>query len=216
MSTGSSFPLQTYLTDARRHLSKDEEATETGDWRNPRGKFTSELLSVLSGLRPQTTYSDLISRLPEMISQHPQCEGNNKDCWIFTVDGDRRTAQLFEIKRSERTTLRVDAGAVHGVIPGTEFTVYLSKDSPLVSVGQMKADTVEHVTSTLVPVDDLDSANLTFTMGESAYASISSYRDPLSEVKIFLDVPPPSPLISLVSHLSPEFGTHVRNTFISC
>ena len=151
-----------------------------------------------------------------MTGQHPQCEGNNKDCWIFTVDGDRHTAQLFEIKRSERTTLTVDAGAVHGVIPGTEFTVYLSKDSPLVSVGQMKADTVEHVTSTLIPVGELNTENLTFPIGELDYASISSYRDPLSEVRIFLDVPPSSPLTSLFNHLSPEFGSQVCSAFIPC
>ena len=143
--------------------------------------------------------------------QHPQCEGNHKDCWIFTVRGDKNT-QLFEVTHNDADgTLNVEAGTVHGVVTGTEFTIYLINDATSPPVGQMKADQVEQSSATLLQADGWKGEPFVLKSGSMAYGRISSYRNPMAELRVFFDAPPPSTLNTLVSRLSQHFGTQVSD-----
>ncbi|KAJ7627877.1 caspase domain-containing protein [Mycena rosella] len=101
------------------------ETADEGLQGNHFGLFTAALTKQLLLLGPDfeyTSYSALINSL-QLTSQHPQCDGDLADRYLFS----RRTnftPCFFRVTTDESGELRVAAGEVHGVVPGTEMKVY--------------------------------------------------------------------------------------------
>ncbi|KZT24898.1 hypothetical protein NEOLEDRAFT_401837 [Neolentinus lepideus HHB14362 ss-1] len=124
----------------------DEQAWETrhGGW------FTSKLLQLLSSHSlPTMTYASLMAKVEKMkvkrtseepgdekdengepvmvhtswwCTQTPQCEGRLKDRLLFDgkcLGADRRLVRL----RDKNGRVKVKAGDIHGVTPGTQFLI---------------------------------------------------------------------------------------------
>jgi hypothetical protein len=114
--------------DVRSHIvlaacGEDQLANESHTHRS--GLFTHHLLTVLkkSDLK-NITYASLIIGVTEKMptSQHPQCEGMNKHRLLFDNNNhDNRLVPLY--KEGLDNSLRVAAGAMHGVMKGTVFSV---------------------------------------------------------------------------------------------
>ena len=168
----------------------------------PRGKFTTALLSALRKFGPQTTYAELIANLPDLAYQHPQCEGNNKDCMLFTVNGDKRTHSFTLTRNRENRSLIVNAGALHGVGAGTEFSVYSTKDCDGPPVARMQVVTVEQASCAVTPMP----SEQAFILSSRAtlFARISSSKgskaDP--DLKVFIDTGSHSALKTLAYQLT--------------
>ena len=149
------------------------------------------------------------------LSQDPLCNGDRKDCWIFTGK-DQRNYRLFKVTHDDADgSLIVEAGTLHGVVHGTEFTIYLINDATSPPVGQMKADDVQQSSTTLIQADGWKGEPFVLNKGTVAYGRISSYRNPIAELKVFFDAPPPSTLNALVSQFSQHFGAQVSDLFCS-
>ena len=91
------------------------------------GKFTSGLLSVKDALPlHQMKYSELaehLSKLLAHIQQHPICIGRHKDRVIFNGVPFIADASLVPVD-GEKDRLRLEMGAIHGVVEGTEFSLH--------------------------------------------------------------------------------------------
>lgn len=100
-----------------------EKATE---WKEG-GKFTSEFLSVKDALPlHEMKYSDLSEHLSKGLShihQHPVCVGRRKDRIIFDSVPFVADASLVPVD-GEKDRLRLEMGAMHGVVEGTEFSIH--------------------------------------------------------------------------------------------
>ncbi|KAJ7209200.1 caspase domain-containing protein [Mycena pura] len=103
-----------------------------------RGRFTKSLVEELRKVDLEdTTYAELMDRLPSWSGQVPQCGGSRRNRVVF--DGNypatgRRAIPLLPHttpgpeEPSNSRTFRVEMGAVEGVVPGTEFSA-LDKDN---------------------------------------------------------------------------------------
>ncbi|KAF9059379.1 caspase domain-containing protein [Rhodocollybia butyracea] len=100
-----------------------EEAKEN----KGRGAFTTALLALFQDYGvDKLTYIDVIDKLPDLPSQHPQCEGVYKDRIIF--NGQILSTQvLYDLsfnRNGDATELILAGGEAHGITPDAEFTVY--------------------------------------------------------------------------------------------
>ncbi|KAH9831963.1 caspase domain-containing protein [Rhodofomes roseus] len=108
----------------------DEQALEAARVPEPRGAFTVQLLKLLrSHNLAELTYARLIE-LVQLRHQHPQCEGINKNRIIFDATKLVDRAHSFRVTTSA-TSLLVEAGSIHGIVEGTEFTAEPSSGVPL-------------------------------------------------------------------------------------
>ncbi|KAF7366594.1 hypothetical protein MSAN_00917100 [Mycena sanguinolenta] len=60
-------------------------------------------------------------RLRKLPDQHPQCEGANKDRFLFELRGPVRDRRAFEAAVDADGTVNVEAGSLHGIVVGTQF-----------------------------------------------------------------------------------------------
>ncbi|KAG6819155.1 hypothetical protein H0H93_014815, partial [Arthromyces matolae] len=108
------------------------------------GLFTDALLKVLRKHDTATlSYSDLATQLallnlPQSLS--PQCEGVHQNRIIFTCESTASGVQpiqygIYAVPKKPDTYI-LEAGLVHGVVNGDEFTLYLDKNLSLV-IGAM-------------------------------------------------------------------------------
>ncbi|KZT66779.1 hypothetical protein DAEQUDRAFT_739795 [Daedalea quercina L-15889] len=104
-----------------------------------RGRFTLHLLASLrrayaEGTQYDLTYARLMYRVlsekamkecPVPLSgQHPLCEGNHKDRLLFSSSEMAGEASSFTMQyNSTEDKLVVEAGRIHGVVEGTQFTL---------------------------------------------------------------------------------------------
>ncbi|KAJ6480809.1 caspase domain-containing protein [Mycena vitilis] len=130
------------LAACQQHQRAQECISTTG---NPCGFFTDSLITQLRRIRPnRITYADLLDLLPTLPDQNPQCEGSNQHRYMFEVEGPRRDRRTYTLAVKEDGTLVVDAGGLHGVVVGTQFSLEKS-DRILV------AASVNPVSTVLVP-----------------------------------------------------------------
>ncbi|KAJ7453079.1 caspase domain-containing protein [Mycena latifolia] len=88
----------------------------------PCGFFTDGLIKQLRAVGPnRITYAELLDLLPTLPDQHPQCEGANKDRFLFAVEGPARASETCALTVRADGTLEVDMGSMHGVVVGTQF-----------------------------------------------------------------------------------------------
>ncbi|KAJ7138012.1 peptidase C14, caspase domain-containing protein [Mycena epipterygia] len=84
---------ESYKCDMNSHVllaacREQEKAYEaTSDAGKPCGFFTDSLVKQLREIEPnRVTYAELVGRLPTLYDQNPQCEGTNKDRFLFDVE----------------------------------------------------------------------------------------------------------------------------------
>ncbi|KAG6906651.1 hypothetical protein DXG01_012737 [Tephrocybe rancida] len=98
--------------------------------REGRGAFTSALLTLLKrdGI-DKLTYTDVITRLPDLPLQNPQCEGVNQHRILFGSKVHNRRLTLYRIQKTSKKQNEcfLQAGNAHGVTKGAMFTVYRDK-----------------------------------------------------------------------------------------
>ncbi|KAG6908030.1 hypothetical protein DXG01_006449 [Tephrocybe rancida] len=107
--------------------------------RQGRGVFTSALLTLLEmqGV-DRLTYAEVITHLPDLPLQNPQCEGANQHRILFDSRVQSRHLLLYRIQKTanKRNEYTLQAGEAHGVTEGAVFAVYRNKTraNPLGSV----------------------------------------------------------------------------------
>ncbi|KAJ7138018.1 peptidase C14, caspase domain-containing protein [Mycena epipterygia] len=84
---------ESYKCDMNSHVllaacREQEKAYEaTSDAGKPCGFFTDSLVKQLREIETnRVTYAELVGRLPTLYDQNPQCEGANKDRFLFDVE----------------------------------------------------------------------------------------------------------------------------------
>ncbi|KAJ6526230.1 caspase domain-containing protein [Mycena vulgaris] len=95
----------------------------------PCGFFTDSFIKQLRAIGPnRITYAEILELLPTLPDQHPQCEGANKDRFMFAVDGPAHDSMSYTLTVRADGTLEVDAGSIRGVVIGTQFVP--ARDTP--------------------------------------------------------------------------------------
>ncbi|KIM25362.1 hypothetical protein M408DRAFT_26347 [Serendipita vermifera MAFF 305830] len=96
------------------------------------GVFTTALLDTLVSVGvDKLTYTELIQRLPTLLQQNPQCEGNNRHRIIFDEKAPNQRRQLYVVREDEDGDYILEAGAAHGITQGATFDVYRNRDSAI-------------------------------------------------------------------------------------
>lgn len=104
--------------------NQKEEAQE----RLGRGRFSKALMHALVDVGvDKLTYASLLDRMDKIPGQNPQCEGVNRNRILFNSKAPSSGRICFRISM-EGSKYTLQAGSVHGVTTGAEFTVY--KDNP--------------------------------------------------------------------------------------
>lgn len=62
------------------------------------------------------------------IRQNPQCEGVNRERFIFNKQAQGKRHYFHKIHHADRETYIMEAGAIHGITIGAEFNVYKDQD----------------------------------------------------------------------------------------
>ncbi|KAG7440927.1 uncharacterized protein BT62DRAFT_909410 [Guyanagaster necrorhizus] len=93
------------------------------------GAFTSALLSLLkkSGV-DKLTYKDVITHLPDLPAQNPQCEGVNQFRRLFNSKVASPQHKLYDIRVSHCGRYVLKAGSVHGITKNAEFAVFADRN----------------------------------------------------------------------------------------
>ncbi|KAK0486539.1 caspase domain-containing protein [Armillaria novae-zelandiae] len=103
------------------------QAEQTAMEKHGRGVFTSALLGLLRerGV-DKLTYKDLITDLPDLHVQDPQCEGVHQSRYLFNSKIVSPQRELYPIRASSDAPGQyiLEAGEAHGVTQGAEFVVF--------------------------------------------------------------------------------------------
>ncbi|KAI0313035.1 hypothetical protein OF83DRAFT_1176058 [Amylostereum chailletii] len=145
------------------------EAKQKAHESNRRGDFTSALLTLLRKDRvDRLTYEDVIMRLPDLPSQHPQCEGVNMGRILFNAKAPTPGRVLYEVNPREGHAgeFVLSAGEAHGVTDDAVFDVYEDKSltSPLLAT--LIASESQAITTVMKP----DPPSNVFTLSKPAWA----------------------------------------------
>ncbi|SJL15629.1 uncharacterized protein ARMOST_19132 [Armillaria ostoyae] len=110
-------------------LSACKHGQEAGE-RDGRGIFTSALLSLLweKGV-DKLTYKDMITSLPDLHAQDPQCEGVHQSRYLFNSKVASPQRELYPIRASPGTPGQyvLEAGEAHGITKNAEFAVFADR-----------------------------------------------------------------------------------------
>ena len=106
----------------------------------PGGLFTTALIGGLRRCSPHdTSYATLFEMLDlKQVSQHPQCEGTNKDRLLFSVNTLHEGETTFKVFE-KRGKLYISAGSIHGVVEGTEFSIGTSTQTLILKAKKVGA-----------------------------------------------------------------------------
>ncbi|KAK0440562.1 hypothetical protein EV421DRAFT_1815745 [Armillaria borealis] len=111
-------------------LSACKHGQEAGE-RGGRGVFTSALLSLLreKGV-DKLTYKDVITNLPDLHAQDPQCEGAHQSRYLFNSKVASPQRELYPIRASSDTPGQyvLEAGEAHGITKNAEFAVFADRN----------------------------------------------------------------------------------------
>ncbi|KAJ7232711.1 caspase domain-containing protein, partial [Mycena rebaudengoi] len=130
-SRASSIAQGFQTTGLRSHVllaacMQGQEAKE----RQGHGAFTSALLRLLreEGV-DKLTYKDVITRISDLPSQNPQCEGFHQNRILFNAKVANPRCELYHVRASSRPTQYIlEGGAAHGITNKAEFAVYADRN----------------------------------------------------------------------------------------
>jgi hypothetical protein len=154
----------------------------------PCGAFTSSLIDTLRNCNiSAVTYSRLLELLPPLPGQHPQCEGTNKDRFLFNSSVAEDRSKTFRVFKHQGD-YKVEAGSIHGVIVGTEFAIQShTEDIILVTV------VVDAFQSTVKSKRE----NTLFDIPDGTRSVVSNWGKPMLRVRFHFH-PPTGNLFSAV------------------
>ncbi|KAF8887263.1 caspase domain-containing protein [Gymnopilus junonius] len=94
------------------------------------GNFTAALTKLLHKTSPdELRYCDILSKMDRIWNQHPQCEGKNRERFLFDRKIQRLGPKCYQIAFEDPSgQLVVEAGSINGVVVGSEFTTIADKD----------------------------------------------------------------------------------------
>jgi hypothetical protein len=148
----------------------------------PCGFFTSNLVILLNQVDlDRCTYFDLLNLLPEQIDQNPQCEGTNKKRTLFNAKPGRGNPMAFGLTKMDGGEIVVKAGAIHGVVVGTEFAVLdpEAESSARKVLGVLIAASVGIHESIMTPRGD-------FLVPMGAKAVVEDWKNGTFTLKVFM------------------------------
>lgn len=164
---------------------RDEFALENlSDDNVVHGAFTRVLVQLLDQEKDLTkiTNSALISLLPPLEHQHPQCSGKNRGRILFKgLTGTHPTTfRLY----SQNGIWFAEAGGVHGVVEGTLFAIYACRNAMPIDpeIGMLEADAVFAQSCAL----RWQRGDAVFQIPSGARASVWDWRHRESVLKVFI------------------------------
>ncbi|KAK0440552.1 caspase domain-containing protein [Armillaria borealis] len=106
------------------------QAEQTAKEKHGRGVFTSALLSLLREMGvDKLTYKDVITNLPDLHVQDPQCEGVHQSRCLFNSKVASPQRELYPIRASSDTPGQyiLEAGEAHGITRKAQFVVFADR-----------------------------------------------------------------------------------------
>ncbi|KAK0187313.1 caspase domain-containing protein [Armillaria mellea] len=126
------------------------QAEQTAMEKHGRGVFTAALLSLLreKGV-DKLTYKDVITNLPDLHVQDPQCEGVHQSRCLFNSKVASPQHELYPISASSDTPGQyiLEAGEAHGITKGAELVVFADRTMTS-EIGTVVASTTTAFTTT--------------------------------------------------------------------
>ncbi|KAI0030409.1 hypothetical protein K488DRAFT_54322, partial [Vararia minispora EC-137] len=123
-----------------------------------RGNFTKTLLSFLRDSTARgvsLTYSEVIERLPDLPGeQYPQCEGNNRDRFLFSGSNPKRSRRMLFRITTINSVITLHGGEAQGIMSRARLAVFTSPQA-IESIGELIVEKVQACTSILRKDDDL-------------------------------------------------------------
>lgn len=147
------------------------------------GRFTYALLEKLRSVDRGITYRDLIQSLT-VVDQTPQCVGINKNRLLFNTEVLQGAFSLKKLE-TEGGRFQVEAGEIHGVCPGSEFSVYDPAIQPYPQGHRiLYAERVHDHFSILVSRDNQPD----FAVSPRAKGILLDLKNPLLILRVFIDL----------------------------
>ncbi|KAJ7919739.1 caspase domain-containing protein [Mycena leptocephala] len=199
--TGTAMAYRAWSPSATSHLlmaacRHNETAREFEYGNNSiHGRFTKELIACLRRVPLEnTTYAELLMRMPVWSGQTPHCSGFKMDQLVFNGNypaTGRRALPLtlhtpYDPDARILQSFRVDVGTVEGAVPGTEFAVHAGDNSFLCT---LVAYSVEVGHTTLVTKN-----KQLVTIPEGARAVVLNWKN--DAMVLHVHVPPDFPYMS--------------------
>jgi hypothetical protein len=148
------------------------------------GRFTTALLEAREHLTlHRTTYTALMSHLTVEEGRNPVCVGIHKDRIVFGAIPFMADSRYVSINTSQDSQFRVDVGAIHGVVEGTEFSIHSHnrRGSLNPSIASIRVSEV-HPTWSLAQASD-DSTMQDMTIGR--WAQITRWNNGGMPLKVY-------------------------------
>ncbi|KAJ7302589.1 hypothetical protein DFH08DRAFT_826472 [Mycena albidolilacea] len=141
------------------------------------------LIKQLREIGPnRITYAELLDLLPTLPNQNPQCEGANKDRFIFDLEGPAHDPMAHALTMREDGTLEVDTGSMRGVVVGTQFVPERDARRGLEPQLVLVAVSVNLNSSTLIPTVPVE--NLVFPEGTKLV--VSEWKNDAVMMKVYV------------------------------
>ncbi|PBK59431.1 hypothetical protein ARMSODRAFT_899277 [Armillaria solidipes] len=146
------------------------QAEQTAMEKYGRGVFTSALLNLLRAMGiDKLTYKDVITNLPDLHAQDPQCEGVHQSRCLFNSKIASPQRKLYPIRASSDTPGQyiLEAGEAHGITRKAQFVVFADR-SMTSALGTVIVSNTAAFTSScnFFPRDD----EIPFPLAATAYA----------------------------------------------
>ncbi|KZV82915.1 hypothetical protein EXIGLDRAFT_754684 [Exidia glandulosa HHB12029] len=126
--------------------SAEESAREC----DGRGYFTTALFEVLrASTARQMTYSEIVTQLPLLPGQRPQCEGKHQDRLIFDGKAPSGQGVFYPVTATAEGAFNLEAGEIHGFTVGAQFDVYTSTDRNARPVSRLRATATDAISAKL-------------------------------------------------------------------
>ncbi|KAJ7193788.1 caspase domain-containing protein [Mycena pura] len=168
----------------------------------PCGFFTDSLVKQLRavGLN-RITYTELLDLLPTLPDQHPQCEGKNKDRFLFDVQGPVHDPLACVATVKEDGTIEVEAGSLRGVVVGTQFVPERDAAGEKRIFVAVSVNVGSSILRPIVPMNDL-------ALAAETRLVVSDWKNNAAMMKVFVHTSDKSPLATSdlsVPRMRPSF-----------
>ncbi|QRV98785.1 ICE-like protease (caspase) p20 domain protein [Ceratobasidium sp. AG-Ba] len=130
-----------FRIDQASHVHISACGSEEISWEDDgHGLFTKALLEKLREIKLEDlSYRDLVTSLPKLDHQNPQCYGTHMSRVIFTSKISPMADGLYRVQPEGKDKLILSVGALAGVTLGSIWELYMSSDDGFCPAGRFKA-----------------------------------------------------------------------------